>query len=334
MTDDPLKHKLRPPFSTELWGGPYPLSVGNVPPTQVKVWFNTVANQLMVWNWHTLAWQPVSSTVNVGPTPPTAIGQLYIDPNQKLWVFVDDLCELTEPIPGGPAAADGAKFTASPDPPLNPAKGDLWFVPQSQNLSIWNGFVWVRIGRRVRRTVRTGNYAGTWNAGGNRSQATAAGGILYLSGMRGIDPLTQRQLPGPGPGNTPGKKPPNTAPNADARIIQIYQNIKTIVEAEGLSLFDCTGLVTSLTSAAYIGPTATLTALPQFWGNGPYPPRTHQVWLQMSGSDTESEFPGFPPRGDIVEVQATFWMGGAERRNPTALSEAAIAIPGVSVNRT
>jgi hypothetical protein len=57
----------------------------------------------------------------------------------------------------------------------------------------------------------------------------------------------------------------------------------------------------------------------------------------MSGSDTEAEFPAvphWPPRGDIVEVQATFWMGGEGRRNPTALSEDVMAIPGVSVNRT
>jgi hypothetical protein len=133
---------------TELWGGPYPLSVGNVPPTQVKIWFNTVANELMVWNWKTLAWQPVSSTVVVRALP-TVIGQLYIDPDQKLWVLVDNLCELTDPIPGGPTAADGAAFTASADPPLNPATGALWFVPQSQDLRIWNGFVWVRIGRGV-----------------------------------------------------------------------------------------------------------------------------------------------------------------------------------------
>jgi enamine deaminase RidA (YjgF/YER057c/UK114 family) len=211
----------------------------------------------------------------------------------------------------------------------------LWFKPESQNLFLWNSFIWVQIGRRVHRTVRTGNYSGTWNAGGNRSQATAAGGILYLSGIRGINPLTQQQLPGPGPGNTPGTTPPNNAPNANARIIQIYQNIKTIAEAEGLTLFDCKCLVTSLTSAAYIGPTATLEALPQFWGNGPYPPRTHQVWLQMSGSDTEAEFPikGWPPRGDIVEIQAEFWMGGAGKKRPTDESEALKHSSWMSVSR-
>lgn len=330
----------------ELWGGPYPLSVGNVPPKQVKVWFAPVDGTLRVWNWHApAAWQPVSATVVVGPTPPTAIGALYIDANNKLWVMVDDLCELTDPFCDffdAPSPVNGAAFVAAIDPPLNPANGTLWFEPRKQDLSIWNGFVWVKIGHRVRRNVRTGNYAGSWNAGGNRSQATSAGGILYLSGIRGIDPTTQQQLPGPGPGNTPGTNPPNTAPNANGRIIQIYQNIKTIVEAEGLSLFDCTGLVTSLTSAAYIGPTATLTALPQFWGLGPYPPRTHQVWLQMSGSDTEQEFaipnanPGnkWPARGDIVEVQATFWTGGAGRRKPSGLASEIRSIPGVSVSES
>lgn len=322
-------------INNELWGGPYPLSVGNVPPTQVKIWFDTVSNQLMVWNWHTLTWGPVSTTVVTG-TAPTALGQLYVDSNQKLWVPVDDLCELTDPFidffripPDPPTVANGAAFVASSNPPLNPAEGSLWFEPHHQHLSIWNGFMWVGIGHRVKRNVRIGNYAGSWNAGGNRSQATAADGILYLSGIRGIDPLTQQQLPGPGAGNTPG-----ASPNANVRIIQIYQNIKTIAEAEGLSLFDCTGLVTSLTSAAYINPTATLQALPQFWGAGPYPPRTHQVWLQMSGSDTIAEFPipGWPARGDIVEIQATFSMSGAKRRDPTRLSEAVKALPDVKVS--
>lgn len=316
----------------DLWGGPYPLALGNVPPTQRKVWFDSVTESLLAWNWKTLTWVPASPTVIVGAIPST-IGQLYVDVDQKLWLLVDDLCELTTPIPGGPPVVSGAALTAHMSPPLNPALNDLWFAPRTQSLFIWNSFAWIRIGGPVRRNVRTGNYAGTWNAGGNRSQATAAGGLLYLSGIRGIDPVTQKQLPGPGPGNTQGTTAPNTAPNANARIIQIYQNIKTIVEAEGLSLFDCVGLVTSLTSAAYVGPTATLQALPQFWGNGPYPPRTHQVWLQMSGSDTEQEFNihGWPARGDVVEVQATFWMGEAGRRRPTELSEVARALPDVTV---
>ena len=34
---------------TELWGGPYPLAVGNIPPKQIKVWFDTVADQATFW---------------------------------------------------------------------------------------------------------------------------------------------------------------------------------------------------------------------------------------------------------------------------------------------
>jgi hypothetical protein len=207
-----------------------------------------------------------------------------------------------------------------------------------QHLSIWDGTVWIRIGRRVIRSVRYGNYANTWNAGGNRNQANAAGNILYVAGIRGIDPLTQQQLPGPGVGNAPGSTPPNTAQNGNARIDQIYANMKVIVEAEGITLFDCFGIVTGLTSAAYIGPTAAEQALPQFWGAGPYPPRTHEGWPFMSGSDQEIEMIGSQVhRGDIVETTSMFWLGGPQRGRTqitNEMLEAAAAvkeIPGVSV---
>ena len=139
------------------------------------------------------------------------------------------------------------------------------------------------------------------NAGGNRSQWAVFGGFYYMSGVRGTDPVTGKQVPGPGVGNTPGD-----APNADERIIQIYENIKTAAAAQGLTLQDCVRLDTYLVSAAYIGPTADLEALPQFWGpSGPFPPRTHIGVPFLSGSDTEQEVPGVP-RGDIVEVTAVF----------------------------
>lgn len=315
-----------------LWGGPYPLSVDNTPPTVAKVWFD--GTTLQVYDTMSAAWHPVSATVSLASTPPTTLGQLWLDARQKLWVRVDDLKELTEPIPGN-AVVDGAALQTSFDPPHNPSYSQLWFEPWHQNLNMWIGH-WTHIGVGVQRNVRIGSYAvPTWNAGGNRSQGAVAGNILYLSGIRGVDPSTQKQVPGPGPGNTHGIVPPNTAPNGDGRIIQIYDNIKTIVEAEGISLFDCFGLVTSLAGPAYISSTAKLEALPQFWGNGPYPPRTHQVWPCMSGSDTEVEFniPNFPARGDIVEVQAMFWTGGAGRRKPSVLASEVLDIPGVELRK-
>jgi enamine deaminase RidA (YjgF/YER057c/UK114 family) len=313
---------------SDLWGGPYPLAVGSISPTTVKVWFD--GDTLQVYDTVSAAWHPVSATVSLAPNPPTTLGQLWLDARQKLWVRVDDLKELTEPIAGW-AASNGAPLRSSFKPPHNPPIGQLWFEPQQQNLAIWNNS-WIWIGHRLHRNVRIGSYAvPTWNAGGNRSQGAVAGNILYLSGIRGIDPSTQRQVAGPGPGNTLGTAAPNIAPNGNGRIIQIYENIKTIVEAEGISLFDCFGLVTSVVAPAYLGPTATCEALPQFWGNGPYPPRTHQVWTCMSGSDTEIEFPGFPPRGDIVEVQAMFWTGNAGRRMPTTLASEILNISGVKL---
>jgi enamine deaminase RidA (YjgF/YER057c/UK114 family) len=143
------------------------------------------------------------------------------------------------------------------------------------------------------------------NAGGNRSQVVIAGDTMYVSGVRG------EPAPGPGPGNTPGD-----SPDATARIMQIYNTLKSIAEAQGLTLNDCVKLETAMTNAAYIGPTADLQTLPEFWGTGPYPVRTHEVWLQMSGSDTISEFPdipNWPARGDIVEVTATFSTEGKRK---------------------
>jgi enamine deaminase RidA (YjgF/YER057c/UK114 family) len=319
-----------------LWQGPYPLEVGQDAPTNIKVWFDTRSDVLLVWDYvGGGSWVPAATSVVVGPTPPSpaTLGQLYLDPQPKLWVHIDDWRELTAPISGGPMPPNGSPFIASLTRPTRPATNTLWFEPRTQDLSVWSGVRWIRIGERVDRNVRIPNPIHTWNAGGNRSQAARAGELLYVAGMRGIDPVTQQQVPGPGPENTPGTVPPNTAPNAQGRIVQIYQNIKTIVESEGLSLFDCLGIVTGITGSAYIGASATYQALPQFWGLGPYPPRTHEGWLFMSGSDQEREYavPGWPARGDIVEVTGIFYTGHVGRRRPTGLASEIKSIPGVRV---
>ena len=130
---------------------------------------------------------------------------------------------------------------------------------------------------------------------------------------------------------------PNIEPNGNARIQQIYQNIQVVLAAEGLSLFDVYGLDTYMTNAAYISPTANLQALPQFWGAGPYPCRTHIPILQLSGSDQEQEFPavsGWPPRQDIVEVTVLVWAGNAGKRQPSMLASEIVAIPGVQFGET
>jgi enamine deaminase RidA (YjgF/YER057c/UK114 family) len=319
-----------------LWDGPYPLQVGPNAPSNIKVWFNTTSNALLVWNWQTQQWQPAMPTVITGATPSsTALGTLWLDAAQKLWVHIDDWRELTMPIIGGPTVQTGAVIVTSTMAPASPANGSLWFEPKHQDLSVWNGSLWIKIGVRVDRNVRIPNPLNTWNAGGNRAQAVRAGEILWVAGIRGISPLTQQQLPGPGPQNTQGTVSPNTAANGNARIEQIYANIQAVVESEGLSLYDCFMLHTAMVSGAYIGPTATLQALPQFWGTGPFPNRTHEVWLQMSGGDQEREFgadiPMWPTRGDIVEVTSIFFTGRAGKRKPTSMAADVKAIPGVQV---
>jgi hypothetical protein len=51
----------------------------------------------------------------------------------------------------------------------------------------------------------------------------------------------------------------------------------------------------------------------------------------MSGSDKEQEYPGFPARGDIVEVTGIFYTGRVGKRKPTDQASDIKAIPGVQV---
>jgi hypothetical protein len=321
-----------PPGS--LWGGPYPLSFGNVSPSQVKIWFNTVASELLVWQTNPPQWiaTPTSYRYTGNGTPSShPLGTIYVDPTMKLWMSIDDWRELTFPLPGGPTPTltDNSPFAAGTAPPQNPTNGTIWFEPSQCNAFVWNGFTWVQIGMRPVRQVRTPNWLGTWNAGGNRTQGIAAGDLLYVAGMRGIDPVTQQQVAGPGAGGVGGADPTGGL----LRNTQIWSNIKVIVEAEGINLNDCYGITTAVTNIAYLGVTVQAEALPQFYGIGPYPPRTHEVWLQMSGSDNIAEFPitGWPVRGDITEVTSMFFLGQPGVRKPTMLASEIADIPGVQI---
>jgi hypothetical protein len=62
---------------SDLWGGQYPLAVGSISPTTVKVWFD--GDTLQVYDTVSAAWHPVSATVSLAPNPPTTLGQLWLD---------------------------------------------------------------------------------------------------------------------------------------------------------------------------------------------------------------------------------------------------------------
>ena len=100
-------------------------------------------------------------------------------------------------------------------------------------------------------------------------------GMLYVAGMRGIDPVTNKLVDGD-----------------EARIRQAFHNMRHIAESEGASLRDCLRLVVYVTDMARLRP-ITNRVQEQLWGGGPYPPRTI-VEVQRLNDD------------DIFEVEGTF----------------------------
>jgi 2-iminobutanoate/2-iminopropanoate deaminase len=91
---------------------------------------------------------------------------------------------------------------------------------------------------------------GTWSLG------VRAGDFVFVAGMQGIDPATNKLLKDP-----------------QARIRQAFLNIKTIAESEGASLKDCVRLTIYLSDLPRYAPMVEK-AQAELWGGPPYPPRT------------------------------------------------------------
>jgi 2-iminobutanoate/2-iminopropanoate deaminase len=111
---------------------------------------------------------------------------------------------------------------------------------------------------------------GTWSLGAR------AGDFIFVAGMRGIDPRTNN-IVGP----------------AEARVRQAYTNMKTIAESEGVDMASCVRTVVYVTDMARLRPLVNKIQ-EEFWGLGPYPPRTI-VEVKRLNQD------------DIVEVEGTFY---------------------------
>jgi enamine deaminase RidA (YjgF/YER057c/UK114 family) len=111
---------------------------------------------------------------------------------------------------------------------------------------------------------------GTWSLG------TRAGDFVFVAGMRGIDPTTNRLVPG-----------------EEARVLQAFRNMQMIAASEGASLRDAVRLVVYVTDMYRYRPLVN-TVQEQLWGAGPYPPRTI-VEVDRLNED------------DIVEVEGTFY---------------------------
>ena len=83
-----------------------------------------------------------------------------------------------------------------------------------------------------------------------------AGDFVFVAGMRGIDPATNALVAGD-----------------EARVRQAFRNMALIAQSEGASLRDAVRLVVYVTDMARHRPLVN-TVQEEFWGEGPYPPRT------------------------------------------------------------
>jgi enamine deaminase RidA (YjgF/YER057c/UK114 family) len=111
---------------------------------------------------------------------------------------------------------------------------------------------------------------GTWSVGAR------AGDFLFMAGMRGIDPSTNALVEG-----------------EERRIRQAFTNMTTIAKSEGSSLAACVRIVCYVTDMAALRPLVNKVQ-EEFWGGGPYPPRTI---VEVSGLN----------QNDIFEVEGTFY---------------------------
>ena len=124
--------------------------------------------------------------------------------------------------------------------------------------------------------VRTLYPPGAIKAEGTWSLGARAGDFVFVAGMQGIDPKTNRLIKDP-----------------QARIRQAFLNIKLIAASEGVSLKDCVRLTVYLSDLPRFAPMVEK-AQAELWGGPPYPPRT-MIELKRPFDD------------DIAEIDSIFY---------------------------
>ena len=117
---------------------------------------------------------------------------------------------------------------------------------------------------------------GTIKPTGPWSLGVRAGDFVFVAGMRGIDPATNKLVEGD-----------------EARVRQAFSNMKTIVAAAGGSLRDAVRLVVYVIDMDRHRPIVNKIQ-EEFWGGPPYPPRTIVEVSRLN-------------QDDIVEVEGTFF---------------------------
>jgi len=124
--------------------------------------------------------------------------------------------------------------------------------------------------------VRTLSPPGAITPTGPWSLGARAGDFVFVAGMRGIDPNSNRLVEG-----------------EEARIRQAFANMAAIAASEGASLSDCVRLTVFVTDMGRLRPLANKVQ-EELWAGGPYPPRTIVEVARLN-------------QDDIFEVEGTFF---------------------------
>ena len=105
--------------------------------------------------------------------------------------------------------------------------------------------------------VKTLNPVGAISTGTDAwSVGARAGDFIFVAGMQGIDPATNKLVDGD-----------------EARIRQAFLNLKFIAQSEGATLQDCVRITVYVSDLHRFAPLVSKVQA-ELWGRPPYPPRT------------------------------------------------------------
>ena len=124
--------------------------------------------------------------------------------------------------------------------------------------------------------VRTLDPPGAFKAKGTWSLGARAGDFVFVAGMQGVDPATNKLVQGD-----------------EARIRQAFLNIRLIAQSEGASLQDCVRLTIYVSDLGRVAAVVDKVQA-ELWGKPTYPPRT-MVEVRRLFDD------------DIVEIDSVFY---------------------------
>jgi len=130
--------------------------------------------------------------------------------------------------------------------------------------------------------VKTLNPPGAIKTVGTWSVGTRAGDFIFVAGMQGIDPTTNKLVPDP-----------------EARVRRAFLNLQLIAQSEAASLQDCVRLTVYVSDLSRLAPMVEK-AQAELWGGPPYPPRT-MVEVKRLFDD------------DIVEIDSVFYAPATNR---------------------